>query len=109
MTQEQVAAMMSLEIGTISGYERDHRRPDTEKLSRLARIYGTSTDYLLGNTNDPRPPDPAEDIPSLDSWKQAPDFPAALLLIAEIQDAHGLSPGQAMDMMKQAAEFFNFR
>ncbi|MEM0138553.1 MAG: hypothetical protein QW100_02345, partial [Thermoplasmatales archaeon] len=42
-------------------------------------------------------------------WKQAPDFPAALLLIAEIQDAHGLSPGQAMDMMKQAAEFFNFR
>ncbi|MEM3486474.1 MAG: helix-turn-helix domain-containing protein [Candidatus Methanomethyliaceae archaeon] len=106
LTQEQVANMMTLEIGTISGYERDHRKPDAEKLARLAKIYGTSTDYLLGNTNDPRPPSSGPVLPAPDSWKSCPDLGEATLKIKEIAEAHGLSTEETEAMYMEAAWFF---
>jgi transcriptional regulator with XRE-family HTH domain len=46
LKQTDVAKMLEVEGGTISGYERNYRDPDTATLARLAKIYGVSTDYL---------------------------------------------------------------
>ena len=37
-------------------YEQGYRDIPTDILIALARLYNTSTDYILGLTNDPRPP-----------------------------------------------------
>ena len=46
LKQTDVAKLLEVEGGTISGYERNYRDPDTATLARLAKIYGVSTDYL---------------------------------------------------------------
>lgn len=46
LKQTDVAKLLEVEGGTISGYERNYRDPDTTTLARLAKIYGVSTDYL---------------------------------------------------------------
>lgn len=51
LTQSEVGSFLGVTEQAISGYERGVRDPDTQQLSRLAEIYGVSTDYLLG-----RPP-----------------------------------------------------
>lgn len=51
-TQKQVADKLGISIGTLSGYERDYRDPDTDTLNNLAELYNVSADYLLGRTDD---------------------------------------------------------
>lgn len=46
LTQVQVAEKLGISNGTLSGYERNYRDPDTSTLANLARLYGVSTDYL---------------------------------------------------------------
>lgn len=53
LTQQQVADKMGISNGTLSGYERDYRDPDTDTLNKLAVLYEVSVDYLLGRTADP--------------------------------------------------------
>ncbi len=45
-TQVQVAEKLGISNGTLSGYERNYRDPDTNTLTILAKLYGVSTDYL---------------------------------------------------------------
>lgn len=52
-TQAKIANLLNIEIGTLSGYERGYRRPSADMLPALANLYGVSTDYLLGQTDDP--------------------------------------------------------
>lgn len=54
-TQLDVAS--ELEIGNVqlSRYESDSRKPDPELLSKFAEYFNTTTDYLLGRTNNPTP------------------------------------------------------
>ena len=57
LTQQQVADELHLSRGTIGGYEQGHRIPPSDVLVILARLYRTTTDYLLGAADDPgRPP-----------------------------------------------------
>ena len=57
MTQQDLANMLNISQGTITNYERE---PDTigiESLEKLAEIFDTSVDYLLGLTNIPQKPE----------------------------------------------------
>lgn len=54
LTQKQVADKLGISNGTLSGYERNYRDPDTDTLNRLAALYEVSVDYLLGRTTDPK-------------------------------------------------------
>lgn len=49
----QIDAAKKLEIsnGTLSGYERDYRDPDTRTLEKMADLYEVSVDYLLGRSD----------------------------------------------------------
>lgn len=47
-TQEYMANLLNIRIGTLSGYERNYRAPDLEMTSKIAGLLGVSVDYLLG-------------------------------------------------------------
>ena len=51
-TSRQVLSdYLNISVSTLSCYTNDKRRPEYELLVRIAEYFGTSTDYLLGNTS----------------------------------------------------------
>jgi transcriptional regulator with XRE-family HTH domain len=46
LTQHQVATMLGVSNGAISGYERNYRDPDSEMLKKMADLYDVSIDWL---------------------------------------------------------------
>lgn len=74
LTQQQVADKLGISNGTLSGYERNYRDPDTDTLNRLAALYEVSVDYLLGRTADPtriNDPEKKDSIPAALSEEEA--------------------------------------
>ena len=51
MKQADVARALNVQRQQISYYENDSRQPDLDRLKELSRLYGVSTDYLLGITD----------------------------------------------------------
>ena len=54
LTQQEVANYLNMKQSQYSRYERGLRDIPTDMLISLARLYSTSTDYILGLTNDPK-------------------------------------------------------
>ena len=57
LTQRQLSEKMNISQSQYWRYERGYRDIPTDLLIFLADLYNTSTDYLLGRTNDLRPPE----------------------------------------------------
>ena len=55
LRQDDVAKLLNCTQACYSHYENGRRDIPTEVLIRLAAFYGTSTDYLLGLTDEKRP------------------------------------------------------
>ena len=55
LNQTEVALLLHTTQTVYSRYERGVRTIPIEHLLILADYYNTSTDYLLGRTNDPKP------------------------------------------------------
>ena len=55
MTQQQVADYLGIKRPQYSRYENGTNDIPTHILIRLAVLHNTSTDYLLGMTNNPKP------------------------------------------------------
>ena len=62
LSQEDLAKKINTTKGTISNYENEHSTPSNEVLKDLANVLHTTTDYLLGRTDNPNPPG---DLPEL--------------------------------------------
>lgn len=58
LTQRQVANILHTIQPQYFRYEQGYRDIPTDILIILAKLYRTSTDYILGLTNDPTPPKP---------------------------------------------------
>jgi len=58
LTQEDIAKHFGISHVMYSLYETGKRRMSVDMLCDLADILNTSTDYILGRTDDPRPPRP---------------------------------------------------
>lgn len=56
LTQRALAEILGMPQPQYNRYERGLRDIPTDILIQLADLYHTSTDYLLGRTNDIRPP-----------------------------------------------------
>ena len=54
-TQKRVADYLHIKQNTYSQYENGQRQIPITALIMLAKLYGTSTDYLLGLTDERRP------------------------------------------------------
>lgn len=55
LTQKQLAALLKMSQTGYSKYETGENDEPTWVLIRLAELYRTSVDYLLGLTDQPRP------------------------------------------------------
>lgn len=53
LTQQEAANRLGVSNGTISGYERGYRDPDTDILTAMSNLYESSIDYLTGRTENP--------------------------------------------------------
>lgn len=53
-TQSEVARQIGVHKSSVSAYEVGRRMPTSDQLCKLADFYNTTTDYLLGRTDDPR-------------------------------------------------------
>ncbi|MBQ8430586.1 MAG: helix-turn-helix transcriptional regulator [Clostridia bacterium] len=47
-TQNEVASLLNIQTMTYNGYENNKREPNIEMLCKLAKLYNTSIDYLVG-------------------------------------------------------------
>ena len=55
LTQEKIAKHLNIAQRTYSSYENGVRNIPIQCIVKLAKFYNTSTDYLLGLTDDPKP------------------------------------------------------
>lgn len=55
LVQKEVAAFLGIDQRVYSNYEIGKREIPTRYVVRLAEFYKTSTDYILGLTNQSRP------------------------------------------------------
>lgn len=54
LPQRELAAQLGISQQQYSLYEKGYRDLPTDILIRLADLYNTTTDYLLGRTDDPK-------------------------------------------------------
>ena len=55
LVQKEVAAVLGIDQRVYSNYEIGKREIPPRLLTVLADFYGTSTDYILGRTKNPKP------------------------------------------------------
>lgn len=55
LVQKEVAAFLKIDQRVYSTYETGKRDIPTRFVVALADFYGTSTDYILGRTNETKP------------------------------------------------------
>ena len=53
LSQSEIAARLEVTRATISGYERNTITPSVDQLVKLAVLYHTSLDYMMGLENRP--------------------------------------------------------
>lgn len=57
-TQEELAELLNVHNVTISKWENGLQSPNSKRVTELARILGTTTEYLLGQSESPPLPEP---------------------------------------------------
>lgn len=62
MNQTELGEKIGKAKSTIAGYEKGFRKPKLEDINRFAEIFHTSTDFILGLTDDRTPKEPSKDI-----------------------------------------------
>jgi len=55
-TQRQISKMLEMTQPQYNRYEQGYRDIPSEILIKLADLFNTSTDYILGRTSNPHPP-----------------------------------------------------
>ena len=55
ITQQQLADYLHIRQNTLSQYENGQRSLPIDALEKLADYFNTSTDYILGRTDEHRP------------------------------------------------------
>lgn len=62
ISQDTLAEQLEVSRQAVSKWERDEAVPETDKIIRLARLFGVTTDYLLMD-QDPAPSSPTPPVP----------------------------------------------
>ena len=57
LSQKEIAVILKVAPPTVSNWERGERYPAGKNLLKLTKILNCTTDYLLGKTNNPHPPE----------------------------------------------------
>lgn len=86
LSQEELGNMINAAKSTISQYELGKRKPDTDILKQFAILFGCTTDYLLGLSDQPRP----ESLQNEDNEDIENDYD--FKLAASNEDGYGHEP-----------------
>lgn len=62
MTQLDLSIKTDIPKSTLAGYENDNREINFENLKKIAEVLNTSSDYIIGITDDPSPFKPNNDL-----------------------------------------------
>lgn len=87
-------------IGINSIYQWKDKTPSTDRLKAVADVLGVSTDYLLGNTDDP--------MPNSDVQQANPEV-AIPGLFRRYAEAQGMNSEQSEQFNKEMQEYMAFR
>lgn len=90
MTQQQVADALGVARSTVATWESGQNDVDTATLKRLAEMYGTTTDWLLGSDDTPDP-------------QESPDMTERLMRVLE-DLAASLREREAIERMRVEME-----
>ena len=52
MNQKEVAKRLGISTTCYAGYEQGYRQPDLKMLANICLLFGVSSDYLLGLSDD---------------------------------------------------------
>ncbi|MEH7457547.1 helix-turn-helix transcriptional regulator [Bacillus sp. JJ1127] len=52
-TIQETAEKVELSVSTYGGYETNYRKPNAEVLCQLADVFNSTTDFILGRTDNP--------------------------------------------------------
>lgn len=96
LTQDELAQKLGISKGSVAMWETNKRTPSTGILVRLADLFGVTTDYLLGRSENPAP-EPVSNT-SQDTSKTANLLSAFEQLDADNQD---IIIGEAKKLLKQ--------
>ena len=88
LTQAEMAKKIDVARTTYAMYEQNKREPDNEILNRIADFYNVSTDYLLGRTDNPNPPDQLPELTEQDEKDIAKDLEKIIKNLSKDGYAH---------------------
>lgn len=98
INQTELGNILGLSTSAIGMYEQGRRTPDQETLKKIADFFDVSIDYLLGRTDDRKPPEKIEettntnDIDARLTKKDKRDIAKELeKLMDDIEHSDGLS------------------
>lgn len=55
LTQQELSRILGVSRATLASWETGRRTPDAHTIRSLARTFNTTTDYLLGYSDEPNP------------------------------------------------------
>ncbi|MCU6798033.1 helix-turn-helix domain-containing protein [Paenibacillus sp. WQ 127069] len=64
-TQQDMANYLGITRPAYTAYESGNRKPDYATLEKIADFFDTSTDYLLGRTDEPTPYNSKRKLPDM--------------------------------------------
>lgn len=100
LSQIDAAKKLGISNGTLSGYERDYRDPDTNILHRMAELYDVSVDWLIGKAGKSSESD--EDRKNSIINKIIMEFPDAELMFNDLASF-------TADDMQEVYDFIKFK
>ena len=65
LSQSELARHMNLSRSTVAMWETEASRPDPDQIKEMSKLLCVSSDYLLGITDNNRPPIPQELVDKL--------------------------------------------
>lgn len=98
-SQQQLADRIKVARSTIAMWETGGSEPDNTTLLQLADIFGVSTDYLLGKT-DEKKADTSEDVSAEFLASLSPETQKIYALIQQLNDLPEQTRREAMNYIR---------
>lgn len=110
VSQYELAKLLNLSRGQIANYEQGKRQPDYDILKMFADFFGVSTDYLLGRTDDPIPPQPKAKKPNYEEYVlSAGTLADAAIRISELNGRHDFDEKTFLELHMLAYKKFGLK
>lgn len=102
LTHQDMADKLGITRQAYGYYENGKREPDIATINKLADIFGTNVDYLLGRTDDPSPIDRPLNMPPewVKLYDQIYELGLELEATAILRTASGMSKETLEDVLK---------